>query len=116
MHKSRSAGAGRKPICSPICAKKKSGTKFGDQLDHRFRRLMQTQLNGNPEGKVFHSFRHYFTTQLGWMKDIPEQVRKDTLEDLQTVFTHPVWHGCKDKTRWQKPAGGWFRTGSIGCL
>ncbi|WP_123792306.1 hypothetical protein [Pacificibacter maritimus] len=33
-------------------------TGFGGQVDYRFRKLVQTQLDGSPEGKVFHSFRH----------------------------------------------------------
>jgi len=57
--------------------RKSSG--FGNQLDYRFRKLVQTQLNGNPDGKVFHSFRHYVATQLGRMTDLPDAVRKDIL-------------------------------------
>ena len=57
----------------------KSGTKFGDPLDYRFRLLIQRQLSGNPEGKVLHSFRHYVATQLGRIEGLREQVRKDIL-------------------------------------
>lgn len=64
-----------------------SGTKFGDQLDYRFRILVQNRLNGNPEGKVFHSFRHYVTTQLGRMAGVPEHVRKDILGHVGADIT-----------------------------
>lgn len=57
----------------------KAGGKFGDKIDYRFRLLVQNRLNGNPEGKVFHSLRHYVTTQLGRMPGVSEQVRKDIL-------------------------------------
>ena len=26
-----------------------------------------------------------------------------TADDVQKLFTHPVWQGWKDKTRWQEP-------------
>lgn len=55
------------------------GSKFGEQIDYRFRLLVQKQLAGNPQGKVFHSFRHYVATELGKMPDILEKVRKDIL-------------------------------------
>ncbi|WP_240794148.1 hypothetical protein [Pseudorhodobacter turbinis] len=55
----------------------RKGSGFGGQLDYRFRKLVQTRLNGNPEGKVFHSLRHYVATQLGRIADLPEAVRKD---------------------------------------
>jgi integrase len=64
-----------------------SGTKFGDQLDYRFRLLVQNRLNGNPEGKVFHSLRHYVTTQLGRMSGVPEHVRKDILGHVGADIT-----------------------------
>lgn len=64
-----------------------SGTKFGDQLDYRFRLLVQNRLNGNPEGKVFHSFRHYVTTQLGRIAGVPEQLRKDILGHVGADIT-----------------------------
>lgn len=57
----------------------KAGGKFGDKIDYRFRLLVQDRLDGNPEGKVFHSLRHYVTTQLGRMPGVTEQVRKDIL-------------------------------------
>jgi integrase len=57
----------------------RNGTGFGDQLEYRFRALVQKQLNGNPEGKVFHSLRHYVATELGRMPAVPEAVRKDVL-------------------------------------
>ncbi|WP_299558636.1 site-specific integrase [uncultured Sulfitobacter sp.] len=57
----------------------RKGAGFGGQLDYRFRKLVQAQLDGNPEGKVFHSLRHYVATQLGRIADLPEPVRKDIL-------------------------------------
>ena len=57
----------------------RKGSGFGDQLDYRFRKLVQTQLNGNPDGKVFHSFRHYVAPQLGRMPYLRESVQRDIL-------------------------------------
>lgn len=57
----------------------RKGTGFGGRLDYRFRKLVQTRLNGNPDGKVFHSLRHYVATQLGRIADLPEAVRKDIM-------------------------------------
>ncbi|WP_417809488.1 DUF6538 domain-containing protein [Thioclava sp.] len=57
----------------------KAGVKFGEKIDYRFRLLVQNRLDGNPDGKVFHSFRHYVTTQLSRMPRVPKQVRKDIL-------------------------------------
>jgi len=57
----------------------RKGTGFGGRLDYRFRKLVQTRLDSNPDGKVFHSSRHYVATQLGRIADLPEAVRKDIL-------------------------------------
>lgn len=57
----------------------RTGTGFGEQLDYRFRALVQRQLTGDAEGKVFHSFRHYVATQLGSVPDMREAVRKDIM-------------------------------------
>ncbi|QPM89659.1 site-specific integrase [Pseudooceanicola algae] len=57
----------------------RKGKGFGGQLDYRFRNLVQTRLNGNRDGKVFHSFRHYVATQLGRIPDLPEADRKDIM-------------------------------------
>lgn len=59
--------------------KPQPGPKFGEQIDYRFRLLVKKQLEGNPQGKVFHSFRHYVATELGKMAGIAEKVRKDIL-------------------------------------
>ncbi len=57
----------------------KEGVKFGDKIDYRFRLLVQNRLDGNPDGKVFHSFRHYVATQLGRTDGVTEALRKDIL-------------------------------------
>ncbi|WP_376873377.1 DUF6538 domain-containing protein [Albirhodobacter sp. R86504] len=57
----------------------REGSRFGGQRDYRFRKVVQTQLDGNPDGKVFHSLRHYTATQLGRIPNLSEAVRKDIM-------------------------------------
>lgn len=59
--------------------RRKSGGKFGEAIDYRFRMLVAQQLGEEGQGKVFHSFRHYVATQLGRMPDVKEQTRADIL-------------------------------------
>ena len=63
----------------PDLRTKSERTSFGDAIDYRFRELVKHQLGEQREGKVFHSLRHYVTTQLRRMKDVQEATLKDIL-------------------------------------
>ncbi|MDQ7263486.1 site-specific integrase [Paracoccus sp. PS-1] len=59
--------------------RRKSGGKFGEAIDYRFRMVVAQQLGDAGHGKVFHSFRHYVATQLGRLSDVKDQTRADIL-------------------------------------
>lgn len=59
--------------------RRKSGGKFGEAIDYRFRMIVSQQLGDAGQGKVFHSFRHYVATQLGRLPDVKDQTRADIL-------------------------------------
>lgn len=79
LARARLAAAGPDADLFPDLNPGKAGSKFGDKIDYRFRLLVQNRLNGNPDGKVFHSFRHYVATQLGRTERVTEALRKDIL-------------------------------------
>lgn len=51
--------------------------KLGDKIDYKFRLIAEQQLAARAKGKSFHSFRHYVTTHLTQMPDVPDRVIKD---------------------------------------
>ena len=63
------------------------GGKFGDKINYRFNKLVDRQVTANRAKKTFHSFRHYFATQLGRLTDVPDQVRKDILGHVGSSIT-----------------------------
>lgn len=65
----------------------RSGGKFGKKLQYKFHMLVEQQLRHEATGKVFHSFRHYVTTQLGRDKDVPERVQKDIVGHVGDSIT-----------------------------
>ena len=54
----------------PDLRTKSERTSFGDAIDYRFRALVKHQLGEERGSKVFHSLRHYVTTQLRRMKNV----------------------------------------------
>lgn len=61
--------------------------KFGEKIDYKFRQLVKRQLKQGAERKVFHSFRHYVTTQLGREKDVRSRVQKDIVGHVGDSIT-----------------------------
>lgn len=59
--------------------RRKSGGKFGEAIDYRFRMIVSQQHGEDAQGKVFHSFRHYVATQLGRLPEVKDQTRADIL-------------------------------------
>lgn len=65
--------------------KRKDG--FGKSIQYKFSLITAAQLDGNPEQKVFHSFRHYVATMLGQLDGVREQTRKDILGHVGASIT-----------------------------
>lgn len=87
VQKQRASKKGELADIFPDLRTKSERTSFGDAIDYRFRELVKHQLNGNPEGKVFHSLRHYVTTQLGRLPNVAEATRKDILGHVGDSIT-----------------------------